>query len=395
MIKRLITKTFDEIRSKGLVSFFKKAWIFAGRKFNPGNYYDKPQFSSKKKFILFVTGEEKNSTNYYRCYIPLEQIKSQGLDGDVVYYKYLTHQMLDNYEHIIWYRIPLDRELKDYVDILRSLNKKIIFSIDDLLFDEESVRSQYWFGSMHKDDSQNLLSKVRGINNFMKIADLGISSTKTLAVNMQKFIKGDVYVLKNGYSKEQLMISKTHQTWPGIMNMGFFSGSETHDRNLQIIIPTIIKLMEKYPNLRLHLGGRVSMPQELQRFSSRIVRYEFTDMINYQSIISNCAFILNPLEITQHNLAKSETRIIQAALVKRIVIATRVQVFEDIIDGENGILVDNYEWEQAIEYALNNEDNIKSMGVRIYNDIIERYDENLIGKEFINFLNQYDGQADN
>lgn len=389
-LKRLFDKTLRTISSEGIDRLILKIFIYIDKRLRPSNYFNIiSEVLPNKRFVLFVSGEPKNSTSFYRCEIPREQLASKGKEGDIVYYKYLTEKMLDNYEHIIWYRLPLTLEIEGYVQKLKSVGRKIIYSIDDLLFDKESILSKEWVDDLHKDDREKLLRESEQILKFLQISDLGISSTTTLANEMKKYIKGEVMVLKNGYSNEQFEISKKLEaSWPGIMNLGFFSGSETHDKDFSLIVPSLINLFEKYSDLKLHLGGYIDIPEELTKFKDRIIKYPLLNNVEYLKTLAKCSLILCPLEENLHNECKSEVRFVQAGLSSRAVIATKTLPFSETIKNlENGITVEhNLNWEAILGQLINDEENVMKMGKNAYEKIKIDYNTNKLGEKIILFL---------
>ncbi|MCB0745693.1 MAG: hypothetical protein KDC67_17450, partial [Ignavibacteriae bacterium] len=129
MINRIFNKTKYIISTYGVKEFFYTVIRYLDRKLNPGSNYHQIQNRNNKKFLLFVTGEPKNSTSFYRCEIPKEQLEKLGYHVDIVYSDFLKQGDLENYEHVIWYRTPYDDE------VVRGLKSKLIFSVDDLIFD--------------------------------------------------------------------------------------------------------------------------------------------------------------------------------------------------------------------------------------------------------------------
>jgi hypothetical protein len=52
--------------------------------------------------------------------------------------------------------------------------------------------------------------------------------------------------------------------------IGYFSGSITHDSDINMIKPALIKILREYKNVELLLLGELSYPDFLNEFSSQI-----------------------------------------------------------------------------------------------------------------------------
>jgi len=393
MIKRIILKSLITLRHEGVYVLIAKIFTYLDKRFRPDKYFHKIRFSSKRKYLLFISGEEKNSTSYYRCEIPLKQLAKNGYDADIVYYKFFSSDILKNYKHIIWYRLPLSLELQREIEKIKRLKRKVIFSIDDLLFDLDSIKSQSWLYRMYPDDREKFLNNVLDIKKFIKKSDLVIVTTDQLAHEINKIIKAPVLIHRNGYSSNELSIAdKYYHMWPGIFNIGFFSGSQTHDDDLQIIATVIARLFDEYSQLKLHLGGRINLPNSLIPFIGRVITYPYSCLEKYYQTLAKCSIILAPLVMNLHNQCKSEVRVIQAALVRRIVVASNTSAFRYAVkNNKTGyIIYKNDDWYDIIRHCLVNEIHTKKMGQLAYERIKADYNPKQLGTQLINFLEKYD-----
>ena len=48
--------------------------------------------------------------------------------------------------------------------------------------------------------------------------------------------------------------------------IGYFSGSITHNSDLEMIEPAIIKILKEYNNVKLLIFGQLTIPEELNNF---------------------------------------------------------------------------------------------------------------------------------
>jgi glycosyltransferase involved in cell wall biosynthesis len=135
--------------------------------------------------------------------------------------------------------------------------------------------------------------------------------------------------------------------------MGYFSGSITHNEDFNIILPDVVKILQKYPNVYLKVVGILDIPEALQPFKDRIIVIDFMDWRAMPKEIANCDINLAPLNDSIFNEAKSENKWVEAALVKVVTIASNVGAFKHaIIDQETGVLVDNDAWFEALDLLV-------------------------------------------
>jgi|GEM_PF-3549762 len=393
MLIRLIRKSKKAIFEHGPVEFFRRLFVFIDRLIRPQKYFHVLKSQDKKKFLLFITGEPRNSTSFYRCEVPKEQLALQGKDADIVYYKYLKPEMVENYEHVIWYRLPLLQEILPAVAKMKAQARKIIYDIDDLLFAVESIKAQKWFAGLDVADQEVLIKKAQGIQEFMSHADLGISSTDSLKDEMRKYIKGEIHLYKNSFSQAQKNIAEEiGDNFPGVRNIGFFSGSNTHDENFALVEGALVDLLQEYPDLKLYVGGELTLPPSMNDFASQIVKIPLKNPDEFIRIVAKCSIVLYPLVKTRHNECKSELRIIQSGILKRVCIATNTSPNQGIIHhGENGLLIDDdSKWYEEIKSCLEDEVKTRDLGKNIYKDIHESYNPKLLSEGLIKFLQNHD-----
>ncbi len=390
-----LKKIFYTLKNEGIYSLYFKSKRVLLKKLFPNYYYhsiniEKILQMKTRKYILFVTGEEKNPTTVYRCEVPIESLNINGKRGDVIYYKFLTPELLKHYEYIVWYRMPLNKSIKKYVDILRKRNEKIIYSIDDLLFDKSSLKSLSWFKKLSKNEQKRLLKNADGILQFLKIADLGIASTENLAEKMRKYVKKRVLVLENTYSQKDYRLSKKlYKKYPKKITLGFFSGSYTHNGDLELIADDIAKILKQHKNVHLLIGGRVKIPKPLEIYKNQINLVPFLNLTGYIKALSKITILLNPLVINEHNLSKSEIKIIHGGLLARVAVATKTPAFEKIINhGKNGFLIkQNQNWYDVLNKLLSKNDlEMERFGKNLRNDIITKYNPGILGQNLIYFL---------
>ena len=52
------------------------------------------------------------------------------------------------------------------------------------------------------------------------------------------------------------------------IKIAYFSGSITHNENFEMIKPALIKILEKFKNVELHLAGHLDIPADIEKFGN-------------------------------------------------------------------------------------------------------------------------------
>ena len=164
----------------------------------------------------------------------------------------------------------------------------------------------------------------------------------------------EVFINRNTASEEMCALSKealkNKTRKDDHVGIGYFSGSLTHNDDFELVLPALTKVMEKYPQVQLHVVGELDLPEALQQYKARVVSHPFVDWKKLPSLIAEVDINLAPLEQSIFNEAKSENKWVEAALVKVPTVASNVGAFQRmIVSGETGILCDTEdEWVEQL-----------------------------------------------
>ena len=187
----------------------------------------------------------------------------------------------------------------------------------------------------------------------LRLCDMAITTTNCLAEELKRYVP-DVLINRNTASEEMVALSRQANSTAKEKNndtvrLGYFSGSITHNADVEMILPVLIEVLEEYPQVELCLTGELDLPTELNQYKDRVLRFPFGDWRKLPEMIAQADINLAPLEDTIFNRAKSENKWVEAALVKVVTVASDVGAFRDCIEnGVNGILCqDRQEWKMA------------------------------------------------
>lgn len=332
----------------------------------------------------------------YRVGHQLEQLVAAGFAAKMVNACDLNDNYLRRARLFIIFRCPWTEYIGEFIAKAKSLNKKVLYDIDDLVISTEYTDTIPYVRSMGARDKALYDDGVVRMGKTLSLCDAAITTTEALAEELQKFAP-KVYINRNVASDSMLALSEEalyrRDVLPGLEDkalrkhysgvkkywkkrresdsivIGYFSGSITHNADFEIVLPALVSIMEKYENVRLLIGGELTLPEELLRFGDRVDAFSFCGWQRLTFHIAKCDINIAPLADSLFNRAKSENKWLEAALLKVPTIASNVGAFADSIeDGKTGILCENdtLSWKNALIGLILSSERRKELGCAAY-----------------------------
>ena len=381
-IKYLAIKTKKTFKEEGIKSFFKKTYNYVKFGFNTEE--------QSCKDVLFINGCTLPHPTRYRVSHQREQLESNGISTDEIFYENLSMNKEKYYKTFIFFRCPITDNIKEFIKKAKYNNKTIIYDIDDLVFDKEYTKTIKYIDQMSEDEKNLYYDGVKRMGETLKLCDYATTTTETLANELKKYVK-EVYVNRNVASEKMLELSldavKEIKKDSDKVVLGYLSGSITHNPDFNLILPSIENIMNKYNNVYLRIVGILDLPKELEKYKDRVLTTPFISWEELPKIISSLDINLAPIEESLFNEAKSENKWTEAALVKVPTVASNVGAFKVIKNGEDGILVDNVnEWEVKLEELIINEDLRKKKGENAFARVKQTYVSTYSGYDYTQFI---------
>ena len=364
--RKLTEKTVLTLKEDGIRKVGEKARLYMKRKkeekaescYTEGCYRD----------VLFINGcdERLPHPGRYRVSHQREQLESLGMSTGEVYYQHLQLDTLRCYRIFIFFRCPYTDEIGEFIARAKKLNKTIFYDVDDLVIDTAYTDMIPYLDTLGEQERKEYDDNVRNMGRLLKLCDGAITTTGCLAQELEQMVP-EVLINRNVASEEMVGLSLralgkrqeaalTREDDNGrehgaeTVKLGYFSGSITHDDDFEMILPVLIRMMEKYEGLELHLVGELTLPEKLYPYKDRIIVHPFTDWHHLPDLIAGVDINLAPLANTIFNRAKSENKWVEAALVKVPTVASDIGAFHEMVEnGKTGILCQSEEqWEEAL-----------------------------------------------
>lgn len=303
--------------------------------------------------VLFVNGCDLETLRRYRVLHQREQLELFGISTDEVHYTSINENDAQRAEVFIVYRCPITEQVELFIQSAHQLGKKVYFDVDDLVIDTNYTDGLPVVCNMTTDEKRVFDDGVIRTGKTLKMCDGAIVTTERLATELSKFVP-TVFINRNVASLEMVSRSneavQEHSARSNNIVLGYFSGSMTHNRDFELILPALANVMEQRPNVMLKIVGDLTLPPELFPYQNRILHADKVSWLELPRLIASVDINLAPIEATLFNEAKSENKWMEAALVKVPTVASDFGAFSRMIqNGVTGILCNSKsEWEQSL-----------------------------------------------
>ena len=368
-------------------------------KIDISNYKEKNIINDKIiiKDVLFINGCHTDKVPHpfrYRVSHQMEQLNAGFIETDEYFYLDLDPMIIRNYRVIIFFRCPWTENVGKAIELAKNLNKIVLFDIDDLVFDKKYTNTIPYVKTLSKNEKEIYDDGVERIGKTLKLCDGAITTTKALAIELKHYVS-NVFINHNVASEEMWKLSQKALNIRDIKKrdnkiiIGYFSGSITHDSDINMIKPALIKILREYKNVELLLLGQLSYPDFLNEFSSQIKKKRFINWKKLPKIIARVDINISPIENSIFNEAKSENKWVEASLVKVPTIASNYGEFKNVIShNKTGLLCSNMnEWYKSLKTLINNKQLREFLGENAYNVCKQKYNTIYTGVRLSNYIN--------
>ena len=287
---------------------------------------------------------------------------------------------------VIFYRVPGFDSVMDLIVECRRLNIKTLWDVDDLIFDEDVLKTSSTINSLAPAEKEGVINGAKLYRKAMLACDEGIASTSGLAKAMKEAGLETVYVVENALDDETLAAARSiegrlKKQEDSLIRIIYGSGTKTHNIDFLEAAPALANILKENPNVRFRIIGYLELPEYFDDVQSQIERIPFCNYTEYLTYLSECDISIAPLENFVFNDAKSNIKYLEASITKVASVCSPRAAFADVIvNGENGFLADNeQQWHEAFDTLIQNPELRDSMAQAAYRTVTETYSPQAIG----------------
>ena len=301
---------------------------------------------------------------------------------------------------VIFYRVPGFDSVMDLIAECRRLNIKTLWDVDDLIFDEDVLKTSSTINSLEPAEKEGVINGAKLYRQAMLACDEGIASTSGLAKAMKEAGLETIYVVENALDDETLAAARSiegrlKKQEDGLIRIIYGSGTKTHNIDFLEAAPALANILKENPNVRFRIIGYLELPEYFDEVQSQIERIPFCNYTEYLTYLSECDISIAPLENFVFNDAKSNIKYLEASITKVASICSPRAAFADVIvNGENGFLADNeQQWHEAFDTLIQNSELRDSMAQAAYRTVTETYSPQAIGSTQLAFAVRFESAA--
>jgi hypothetical protein len=184
----------------------------------------------------------------------------------------------------------------------------------------------------------------------------------------------------------------------GVVVLGYFSGTGSHNRDFASITPALLAILARYPQVWLHVSGHLALDSRFHAYRERIRRAPFVAWQELPNLVAQVDINLAPLEVENPFCqAKSEIKYTEAALVGVPTIASPTEAFSYAIQpGETGLLAGGMDaWVESLARLIDDPDERSRLGENARRAVYAAYAPQPRSLELLTTLRRIQAQHEN
>lgn len=307
-------------------------------------------------------------------------------DYDIIWMHYI-----DNPKLFSWLKVACERH-----------GTKIVMDIDDNFLDldpSNPANEQMGRGKAKRSHLATILSFCDAIT----VSTLPLKNVLTEHFKAVHGVDKDIFIIPNCNEIKEWDTPKQNQKHNGLV-IGYM-GSISHQDDLNMILPAIKKVMEKYPDVGFQLMGQLTLDgakkvfgkwkQELRKriimIQPTATQKEFPEWLSTQPWDIGIA----PLVDSPFNQSKSHIKWMEYSMFEIPTVASKVYpYYKDVFgvptieDMETGVLAREDEWEEKLSMLIEDEKLRKKLGKNAYEAVKKNWQYKDFKKNIIDTLHK-------
>jgi glycosyltransferase involved in cell wall biosynthesis len=338
--------------------------------------------------IIALPGD-LSACGYYRVFAPLAALGRAGLadvcrppatmpEGGGRPQILIRPEVLRDFDIAVFQRQPEGRITRLF-HLARAFGTAIVFDLDDDVFSVPPTSPAYiafgrdWrkIGGLGQcktpEEARRAAAQARenfeGILRNLRLADLVTVSTERLRQVYGRY-RNDIVVLPNQVEPRDWedAISNPHPK-PGDEIWIGWAGSKTHWADLAGIARPVTEVLRRHHNIRLVIVGFPEAARLFEAVTDQVVTFDWMPITGYRRIVAAFDIALAPSAPTQFNEAKSDIRVLEAALCGIPVVASETTYGDTVREAGCGFVAKTpQKWIKYLGRLIANVDLRREMG---------------------------------
>lgn len=381
-----INKQISDLRKNGL----EGVWTKIKNRLTSPIVKDKAKKISSRarnngqKSILIINGAQKSVSEIHRVVHFEDKLKLLN-----ILYLRITNNMLNRFtinsltgfDLLYIHRNSAEGETINLIKKYHQLGKKVIYDIDDLIFDPDKLDNIAFLKEKNNHFRQFFKENTLRHLKIMKMVDLVTTPTDFLTEYVINKFHINSSVLRNHLDQNSLQKGKNifdekDKKFPDQITIGYFPGTKTHQSDFGTIEKILAELLAKYPNLRLKIVGELSLNKLFEKYKKQIIKQNKVPYSKMMSIYNNVDINLAPLEMNNDFCeGKSELKYFFAGACGIPTIASATDAFKHAINHhKNGYLCyEAKDWRKYITLLIQNKQKRLELGKAAFEQVNLEY----------------------
>lgn len=334
------------------------------------NEGDKMYANEKPLKTVAFMAADKWGCGHYRMFLPSVALCREGIPAHLI----TTDRVhLYSMANTLVIQRPADPSMEAIVDEAKANGIKVVFELDDNIWEVPDWNQAYPFWSPHR---------VSITTRILEKCDRAVTTTDYLADIMRKY-NNDVMVVPNCIFDHKYIDLPKQLRYKSDIIIAWI-GSSFHKQDTRVFTSLIPKIFERYKEVGMLFMGE-SPPKELSPFFNRIVSLPFVEPIYYHQILSsfNMHIGLAPLVVCNFNRAKSPIKLLEYLYTNAFPLCSDIEPYAEIKNeiGDSCMLIPTNEkqagtlddWMDVIDYCVNNLATIMELTEKGKKYVLDKY----------------------
>lgn len=339
--------------------------------------------------VAVLCASREDASRRYRAEHLVEELERRGVRAQLIDISRLEDGSFASFRHAVIQRafgqVPAEPLVRYYQE-----GGTVLYEVDDAIFVYDLIMQN----DLHKHDPLFQEANVRQMRRVMASCDALIASTLPLQELMEREFPGKrVFLNGNVASQEMLRQAERVRSQPrerdGLVRLGYFSGSSTHNQDFSIVAGPLEQLFESCPEARLVVVGNLALPEDFERrHEGRIERFERVPWQELPQLIARVDINLLPLEDTAFNECKSAIKWMEAALVGVVTVASSSRELARVIEsGKTGLLcTSEQEWVEALTNLAADAGLREALAAQALDEVLAHHSTDSIDEGLLDYL---------
>ncbi|WP_338330615.1 glycosyltransferase, partial [Commensalibacter sp. Nvir] len=350
--------------------------------------------SFRPKHIIFLAGEPHTPGVVYRCHRNAQACLMAGHVAKIIDIKTINVDDILWADIIIFWRVEYSTHIATIIEIARKNHTLTAFDADDIIFKIHYASIEIIDGIRTIGSTEAETSRTFGnMRQTLLRTDFAIATTQEMRMHMaQELIPKHagplIFILPNVFDDRCVKLSRLHSRLKQnlkedrFVRIGYASGTRTHQKDFAILVPALINIFQKRPQVKLVLFREPESQQPILQMNEFPELNDFQDRIEWRNTVTLeqlptelARFDISVAPLEENNVfcnAKSELKYFEASLANVCSVLSATEPMKRCVQpGITGFLATNPEkWESILLQLIDDRNLRQKIALNAYHHVL-------------------------